>query len=268
MTSRTQTLIDQMVALGPLRVWSVIITIFGDFARGPGDSLSAERLRELTGRMGIRPESLRVALHRLRKDGWITTRRCGRSSVYELTAWALSECNAARARIYALAPAAGCDPVFIVSAPPDPGGAASGPDTRLTATAVQIAPRVVLDCVSQRSGDSPDLVLSAGSADLPDWVRHKVGPPDLVSGYAAFCALLGRVVDHLNTQDPSPDERDVFRILTIHRWRQLLLRHPDLPAEYFPDGWEGENCRGLVQSILAMTPDLVAVSGESASAVT
>ena len=64
-------MIDTLAALGDLRVWSVIITIFGDSVQPRGGTVAATTLARITGRMAIRPEALRVALHRLARDGWL-----------------------------------------------------------------------------------------------------------------------------------------------------------------------------------------------------
>ncbi|MFN3145743.1 MAG: hypothetical protein ACE368_11065 [Paracoccaceae bacterium] len=41
------------LALGPLRVWSVIITIFGDSVGPRGGTVPASALAEIGGRIGI-----------------------------------------------------------------------------------------------------------------------------------------------------------------------------------------------------------------------
>jgi len=48
------------------RVWSLVVTIFGDLAQGTGDTLSMQTLARITEPLGVKPEALRVALHRLK----------------------------------------------------------------------------------------------------------------------------------------------------------------------------------------------------------
>ena len=62
------------------RVWSVIISLFGDMAQRPNEKISGAALTRIITPMGIKPEAIRVALHRLRKDGWIESVRAGRAS--------------------------------------------------------------------------------------------------------------------------------------------------------------------------------------------
>ena len=58
----------------PPRVWSLLVTVFGDLAQD-GSALPGTVLGEIMSRVGIKPEAMRVALHRLRKDGWIESER-------------------------------------------------------------------------------------------------------------------------------------------------------------------------------------------------
>ena len=78
------------------RVWSIIVSLFGDLAQRPGDRISGSVLSRITEPMGIKPEAMRVALHRLRSDGWILSEREGRTSRYCLTESGLSQSRAAR----------------------------------------------------------------------------------------------------------------------------------------------------------------------------
>ena len=82
------------------RVWSLIVTVFGDLAGSHGDEIGAQTLGKLTEPLGVKSEALRVALHRLRKEGWLENRRDGRSSTYFLTPMGLQQTAAATPRIY------------------------------------------------------------------------------------------------------------------------------------------------------------------------
>ena len=84
--------------LGPMRVWSLLVTVFGDLA--PDRPLNGPTLSAIMGEIGIKPEASRVALHRLRSDGWIASAKKGRTSLHALTAKGQSDSDAARQRIY------------------------------------------------------------------------------------------------------------------------------------------------------------------------
>ncbi len=255
--NRADRVIGLLAGLGPLRVWSVVITIFGDHARCAEDEIPARQLRRLVARLGIRDDALRVALHRLKNDGWIIARRSGRTSSYRLTARAFAECAAARPRIYAAAAGAGCDPVVIV-APPGKGAWPRGDDDRDSPGALRrLAPRIHVGC---RGAVPPEdcLVAPLTGEPLPLWFRQRMAPRELVEGYARLEAALREVVGLLGSAAGGlpADGRNALRVLTIHRWRQLLLRHPDLPESFFPPGWQGESCRRHVREILRALPAL------------
>ena len=93
----------------PPRVWSLLVTIFGELAQDQNAEISGQTLRDLLDVIGVRPEAMRVALHRLRNEGWIDSRKTGRRSDYFLTPLGLTESMAASPLIYSSTQAA--DPV-------------------------------------------------------------------------------------------------------------------------------------------------------------
>ena len=214
-----------------LRVWSFIVTLFGDLARAPGAYLPGATLTALTGRVAIKPASMRVALHRLRKDGWLESQRAGRTSAYFLTEYGRRETLAATKRIYAPNEHAS-DLWHLLVAPPGGREAleARAPD------GMNLLPGIVLGM-----GPAPQvadcLALSGTLATLPDWVRSAIVSSDLRADYASFEARLSKVTRLLPDQISDLD-RAVLRGLIVHGWRRLLLRHPDLPDDFL-----GPDCR-------------------------
>jgi phenylacetic acid degradation operon negative regulatory protein len=92
-----ETLIEELVALEPIKTWSLIVTLFGDMN---GKEITGKDLGLLLGRVGIKTEAMRVALHRLRKDGWIESTKSGREVTYRLSSHGLSETRAAYEDVY------------------------------------------------------------------------------------------------------------------------------------------------------------------------
>src|SRR6056297_2701614 len=90
----------------PPRTWSVLVTIFGDLARAPDDEIGSPVLARMGEAMGLSPEAVRTALHRLHKEGWLERRRDGRHSLYGLSPRGRAESDAAGPRIYGPEPAA------------------------------------------------------------------------------------------------------------------------------------------------------------------
>ncbi len=93
-------LIQNFHAEGRPRVWSLVITIFGDAVQHRGGRISGVRLQTLLERIGIESGAMRTALSRLAHDGWITRERQGRNSCYQLSPKGIAEFAPATQRIY------------------------------------------------------------------------------------------------------------------------------------------------------------------------
>ena len=230
MTSDAAKIINDLIGLGGMRVWSLVITIFGDAVAPRGGVVPATALSSLLGRLDIKPEAMRVALHRLVKDGWIVRQKMGRQSYYGLTASGETEFLTARKRIYANAPAL-TDPWKLLISTEE-----------LDERYLRILPNVYL---GQTDAPIPEqaMVISGTVDALPDWVSDVLAPAPLAEDYAQLETVL-KSAQAVSIQDPA--DAATLRIMMIHQWRRALLRHQDLPAAFYKEGWRGEACRLLV----------------------
>lgn len=235
------------------RVWSVIVSLFGDLARQPDDRLSGAALGRIIGPVGIRPEAIRVAVHRLRKDGWLESRRSGRESQHFLSAFGREQCNVVAPRIYARAPAARPDWHIVLAE--EPAGVPLLDDLLLTESYVSIGRNVAIGAGPAPVDADDLLVFSTTPVSVPGWFRDKVCPPDLNRACQALLTDL-TAASGLLTADraPSPLQTATLRTLIVHRWRRVALRYPELPAAFFPPDWPGEACRDLVFRLLDRLP--------------
>ncbi|CAM9961115.1 MAG: PaaX family transcriptional regulator [Mameliella sp.] len=234
------------------RVWSLLVTVFGDLARD-GAAIPAAVLGEITTRIGIRPEAMRVALHRLRKDGWIDSTRQGRSSLYRLTAEGRAQTVAASPRIYAVDPPS--ETAFLVLTDPLSPLVWSDKD-------VWVTPHAVLTARSPQGAETFVTPLSA-SQPLPCWIRAKTCDGATVALSADLAARLGRLEDVLNRADfLDPMQTAALRVLVVHSWRRIVLKAPDLPDFVLPDTWAGPDCRARMNRLLCRlarpTPETLA----------
>ena len=71
-------LITSLHAEGRLRVWSLVVTVFGDAVQHRGGRIATLRLQHLLERVGVEAGALRTALSRLTSDGWVVRDREGR----------------------------------------------------------------------------------------------------------------------------------------------------------------------------------------------
>lgn len=221
-----QRAIDILTDGQPPRTWSILVTIFGDLALSDGARLSGQTLGDLTAPMGIRPEALRTALHRLRNEGWIESQRDGRTTTHALTVMARIQSRAAGQRIYAVHP-----PENLYLSVHEPGG--SSVEGYPVGTGLSLTDRP--------SG------FSLPVDHPPDWMKRKICSPDLLLQTNETCARLKTLMGVLE-----PDL--AVRILVVHTWRRLVLRTPVLPDRAFPTEWNGSEARMLFHQIVDRLP--------------
>jgi phenylacetic acid degradation operon negative regulatory protein len=230
-------------ALGGRRVWSLMISLFGDLAQAQDEAIDGPVLSKIMGGLQVKPEAVRVALHRLRNDGWLTSTKSGRISQHTLTAKGRTESAAASPRIYA--------------APGEMQGAwqmVMIADTHILIDAdfAMITPRIYVGAATL---PVPENALCFTGEDVPEWLRQQAEPVHLRAEYRALHRTLATLNEALpNTCDMSATEAAVLRCLIVHNWRRLVLKHPALPTALISPDWPGAQCHLLVADLLARFP--------------
>ncbi|AVO36342.1 PaaX family transcriptional regulator C-terminal domain-containing protein [Pukyongiella litopenaei] len=248
-------LVDCLLGDRPPRVWSLLVTIFGDLARDGSARLGGQLINRLTDRMRLKPEAVRVALHRLRKDSWIESERAGRQSLYRLTPSGRTQSRAASPLIYARTAPAELAWLVLADRTEMPEGAASG--------IVWILPHAGLTTYPPRDPGHLHLPLPADT-HVPGWIRTRVCDENLVRMAHEFEARLVRLDDLCGSRPRfGPIETAMLRVLLVHGWRRIALKAPTLPDHVFPETWRGGSCRSRVTALLDRLPrphpdDLVA----------
>ena len=217
---------------GRPRVWSLVVTVFGDAVAPRGGRIANARLAELLGRVGVGEGALRTALSRLVADGTLERDRRGRASFHRLSEAAAREVARASAVIYAPPPgpegwSLGVGPAppralelpggaWLSREPAPPGGVAvSG----VLATAAGIAPA---------PSHAAALTLLADDLDVLD----ALGLATSVAEQSPSAAPAPPRPSMLRAKAPlAPLDAIAARMLLIHRWRRLALRWPDLPGD-------------------------------------
>ena len=230
----------QLTPPGTQRVWSVLITMFGDLAQDETDQISGALTTALTTLAGIKPEATRVALHRLRKEGWIESTRIGRNSVHQLTRFGRRQSAEAAPRIYAREPIEP-DLWHVLVA----GGADTSrkelADLMLTGDYISLNATTAMAPGPVPDGLEEVLGLESSAISAPEWLRELCGPDVLKSAYEEFLQTIERIEGLLPTEGVADPLRvAVLRVMIVHNWRRIILRHPALPAEFLPalDGAE------------------------------
>lgn len=204
-------LIQALHAEGRLRVWSLVITVFGDSVEPRGGRIATGRLRTLVERIGVEEGALRTALSRLAADGWVVSERIGRSSTYSLTARGRSEAQGATASIYR-GPRGQSDDqwqVLVTGLPPQ--------------NAIPLGGDVWLARANEPSAGG-DLAVAGKLAVGPKLADRIVSAEhrQAAERMRADLAALARITR------PDPLDAIAARTLLIHRWRRMVLRFPEI----------------------------------------
>lgn len=241
---QTSETIDALLGCGPLKAWSVIVTLLGDLCLTRADRVGGRMMQDIVGQMGITDQAMRVALHRLRKDGWVESRKRGRDAAYALSDQGWQETQAVRERIYA---SAGPSPreVFLAIGAADMS--AAGFMAALPGQAVPIAPRTALMDLAPAQ-ETGLWAVPVPDRAVPGWVTAQLSDEALCADYIRLTDAAKQVL-----AAPLPDDpvrATALRLLTLHHWRRLRLRHGDLPDLLLGPDWAGARARVAVMAVL------------------
>jgi len=239
-----QTVLDRLLACGPVKAWSLIVTILGDLAAEEGARVPGPVLTRLTDPMGIKPEALRVAIHRLRRDGWITSERDGRMSLYGLTAHGRKLTRSVYARVYGQAVRDPKQWQILIAPNAEALQGVDHPDLILISARVAILPNGATELpVALFAWDARPGV-------VPDWMKSVLVPEELDTAYAMLAEAL-TLAKELGTPQ-SVLEQAVLRLVALHQWRRLVLRHGSGVETLMGPEWHGALCRTRVSDILGL----------------
>ncbi|WP_224813551.1 hypothetical protein [Hasllibacter sp. MH4015] len=246
-------LADALSRDGTLKLWSVLVTCLGDISQDGARDVSGLALSRLVERIGLQPQAMRVALHRLKRDGWTLSRRDGRVGYHRLSESALAQTRAVADRIYGRANTGA--PWLLVGLPPDAPDALTLLPREMSA--VPISRNFAL--VSGDLADVPGEWLRADPASgaLPDWVRDIVQDAACDREFAELDAALRAI-------GPLPDgaeDRFALRVLVLHGWRRLILRSNPAAEAALGDMRAEISCRATFLDLMDALgpPDISAV---------
>lgn len=242
---------NALLDCGALKTWSVIVTILGDLAAAPDAHVPGPVLSALTDRMGLRAQAMRVALHRLRRDGWISSSRDGRASRYALTGHGLALTLSVSDQVYGSAPPAPRGWRIVLAPSGEAMTALDHPD------AIVIAPRVALlpesgGADGAEAAPPPLLAWDVTPGIVPDWLMTTLAPPDITHGYARLSRALTLVAEA--PLPPAAIDRTALRVLALHQWRRLVLRHGPGPEALMGADWPGVKARSGITRVMERIP--------------
>lgn len=223
---------------------SILFTLFGDVFLDRRDPVPLACATVLLQQLGIGPEAARAALSRTAREGWFTSERRGRQSVYKLTARGRERLRHASSRIYRRTdePWDGSFTILGLTIPTLPpttrrklvrelefvGWAAINPYQWATPLARHEETMEVLS----RYDLAQSVWIITGALVAPDpkrWISQ-LYPISLINErYQTFIHEWSRAPLNLSGQDAFRN-----RIYLVHAWRKFLFIDPGLPHALVP----------------------------------
>lgn len=250
---------------------SLILDVYGAFARPLGGWLAVSHLIALMEELGVEEQAVRSAISRMKRRGLLTPSRRLGAMGYALTGAAMEVLADGDARIFrAREPARPGDPWLMVvySVPETQRDRRHVLRSRLAwlgfgnlAAGVWAAPmrvRAEAEAMVRRLGLESRVDLYEGHylgfADLAALVERCWDLEALRALYQRFLADQEPVLRRWEqVRRPAPPglgrEAFVDYVLALQQWRELPYLDPGLPAELLPEGWEGERARRLFQAL-------------------
>jgi phenylacetic acid degradation operon negative regulatory protein len=248
-------LIDRLHKRNRLRVWSIVITVFGDAAVPRGGVLWLGALQAITERLGIESGALRAAMSRLASDGWLSRVRRGRNSYYALAPAGRRDFDLATRRIYAPGSAAWSGRWTICIAPEEAGEARDQRRRRLRDLGFgTVGPTVFLRPDTEGAPDAGDatadaFVFTAEGEKGPEFadLAQEAWPLDAVElEYERIVAAYSPLLECLEAGDNlAPLDAMAARTLLVHDFRRVALKDPVLPDALRPAAWHGDAARSV-----------------------
>lgn len=269
MSKSPQKFIEELQKSRPLKVWSLIITFFGDAVEPRGGIVAASTLQSVMQVMGVGSGAVRTACSRLARDGWIERQKQGRNSFYRLSDMGHTPFRNASRQIYATPPTAAptSNPNKTGLSQPslssnkytlliqNPQNTSSSHWQSMLVSGIRINGNCVLfasadprlrGLLANMQEFEDTLVLTDASARLPDWIRRIVCTDESAHRYHQLMQRFALI-----TQNPPTDPLTslAIRCLLIHEWRRLLLRSTPVPIELIPANWPHNDCHSFVASL-------------------
>lgn len=214
--SDARTLLDDLSCVDSIKTWSLIITMLGDFGNHGDASMSGKEINAILGHVGIKPEAVRVALHRLKKDGWLDTTKVGREVIYQLSKNGLEQTNAAYTDVYRE------DVKY-----PDGWQLTLNPqyETALEEHklhGIMLLKNVFLIPHCELGESEQFLEIEFDKNAIPSWFENKLVPAKILN----VAKELTLLAEHFLASSKSLNDLDrvAVRLLFLHHWRKMALK--------------------------------------------
>jgi phenylacetic acid degradation operon negative regulatory protein len=257
-------LLRRLRAQRPLRAGSLLITIFGDSIAPHGGAVTLGSLIRLTAPFGLSERTVRTAVARLAREGWLAARRSGRRSEYRLTRSGARRFADATRRIYGANPRHWDRAWTLLILPPRRRDAQLRRELRWLGFG-QLTPWLFAhpSCGVRRARERLRGLAATGEALLVESRAAGLALDrrlaalgwnlrELARRYRRFIARFAPVAAALAPAGRVPPETAfLVRTLLIHEYRKVHLQDPLLPPPLLPRCWVGGAAYALCRRLYA-----------------
>ncbi|WP_246088249.1 PaaX family transcriptional regulator [Nocardioides albertanoniae] len=247
---------------------TTVVTFLGAVVRPLGDWMPIAGAVDLLAQAGLDAPSVRTAVHRLKRNGWLTSESRGGIRGYALTSTALTTLAAGDEVIWhARKPADLADGWCIVNFGVPEAMRAKRHQLRAhlshlgfgnVGTALWIAPARMREAaeraVTELGLESYAAIFVGGyhgTQDLTELVYSSWDLAAIDQSYRDFIAAHSDLADRLESEAPSGRHAFTTYLDIVGRWRKLPFRDPGLPHEVLAPGWSAPAAAALFERLVA-----------------
>ncbi|GLZ80542.1 PaaX family transcriptional regulator [Actinorhabdospora filicis] len=227
---------------------SLIVTVYGLYARDSGGALPVAGLIRLMSSLGVDEPAVRSAVSRLKRRGVIEPARVADSAGYALTTWGREVLEEGDGRIFGHPEAGVADGwvLCVFSVPESQRTKRHTLRSKLTWLGFGVAASGVWIAPAHVAGAAAETLRRAGLDGYASLFRSDhLGPADLRTEVArwwdldALRAMYEEWIAAHETPEASPEPADAFAhwVTAVDAWRRLPYLDPGLPKELLPDDW-------------------------------
>lgn len=241
-----------------MKTRSIVFDVFGSYIRYQGGSIAIGDMATILSWFGVTEDATRVTMSRMRREGWFTSRRHGRTSYYELSDRGWTLLQQGRSRIFDRHRDAWRGEWHIVVLQHDAGTGADRDRIRKELAWRGYAPMAPSTWIGSRDqadglpASLPDGVhvrtftaRSSAAQDDRELAAEHWDLDELAADYRSFLRDHESLMAESALASLSDEEALVKRTEITHEYRLFPFRDPDLPADLLPNDWPGYEAHGL-----------------------
>lgn len=246
---------------------TVVFDLFGDYLRYRGGEVRLRGLIALMDCFAVREATVRVVVTRLRREGWLSSRRDGRETTYVLTDKAWQQLDDGRSRMFQRVdgPWDGRWHTVIYSVPETERALREQLRKKLQwlgfgplAQSVWVSPHDRVGQVRDSFADQPSIQLdllharSEGADHDRDIASRAWDLSRLDQDYARLLERYQSRMDQYRAGDLDGPEALAERMQLVYDYQKLPFQDPDLPPELLPHDWAGRAAHEVFMQVYGL----------------